>query len=125
MIPGVAMGQGSLHLGHSSMQPVKPYSHFEGICMSVLVRLAAVLVVVLACARIPASTQPAPQPAPAPAPAPVPSYSSNEVIDAGHRFFGTVSRGLAQIVERAGSQFGLPNGYIFGQESGGALIGGM
>jgi hypothetical protein len=28
-------------------------------------------------------------------------YSSNEVIDAGHRFFGTVSRGLAEIVERA------------------------
>ena len=29
-------------------------------------------------------------------------YSSNEVIDAGHRFFGTVSRGLAEIVEKAG-----------------------
>ena len=41
-------------------------------------------------------------------------FSSNEVIDAGHRFFGTVSRGLAQLVEKAGSQWGLPNGYVLG-----------
>src|SRR5215831_8376431 len=47
-------------------------------------------------------------------------YSSNEVIDAGHRFFGTISRGLAEIVEKAGSQWGLPNGYVLGQEAGGA-----
>ena len=62
--------------------------------------------------------QPAPQPAGS-------TYSSNEVVDAGHRFFGTVSRGLAQIVEKAGSQFGLPNGYVLGQEGGGAFIGGL
>jgi hypothetical protein len=42
-------------------------------------------------------------------------YSSNEVIDAGHRFFGTISRGLGEIVEKAGSQWGLPNGYVLGQ----------
>ena len=52
-------------------------------------------------------------------------YSSNELIDAGHRFFGTVSRGLAQIVEKAGSQWGLPNGYILGQEAGGAVAVGV
>jgi hypothetical protein len=52
-------------------------------------------------------------------------YSSNEVIDAGHRFFGTVSRGLAQIVEKAGSQWGLPNGYVLGQEAGGAVVAGL
>jgi len=52
-------------------------------------------------------------------------YSSIEVIDAGHRFFGSVSRGLAQIVERAGSQWGLPNGYILGQEAGGAVVAGL
>jgi hypothetical protein len=62
---------------------------------------------------------------PAPGQAAVPTYSSNEVLDAGHRFFGTISRGLAQIVERTGSQFGLPNGYILGQEGGGAFIGGL
>jgi hypothetical protein len=52
-------------------------------------------------------------------------YSSIEVIDAGHRFFGTISRGLAQIVEKAGSQWGLPNGYILGQEAGGAVVAGL
>lgn len=54
-----------------------------------------------------------------------PHYSSNEIIDAGHRFFGTIARGLAQIVEKAGSQFGLPNGYILGQEAGGAVVAGL
>jgi hypothetical protein len=52
-------------------------------------------------------------------------YSSNEIVDAGHRFFGTISRGLAQIVEKAGSQFGLPNGYVLGQEAGGAVVAGV
>jgi hypothetical protein len=54
-----------------------------------------------------------------------PHYSSLEVVDAGHRFFGTISRGLAQIVEKAGSQFGLPNGYVLGQEAGGAVVAGL
>jgi len=52
-------------------------------------------------------------------------YSSNEVIDAGHRFFGSVSRGLAEIVERAGSQWGLPNGYVLGEEASGAWVAGL
>jgi hypothetical protein len=52
-------------------------------------------------------------------------YSSNEVIDAGHRFFGTVSRGLAEIVEKAGSKWGLPNGYVLGEEAGGAWVAGL
>src|SRR5262245_19695215 len=29
-----------------------------------------------------------------------PQYSSNEIVDAGHRFFGTISRELGQIVEK-------------------------
>ena len=57
--------------------------------------------------------------------APQSQYSSNEVINAGHRFFGTISRGLAEIVERAGSQWGLPNGYILGEEAGGAWVAGL
>lgn len=52
-------------------------------------------------------------------------YSSNELVDAGHRFFGTVSRGLAGVIERAVSQWGLPNGYILGQEGAGAFFGGL
>lgn len=52
-------------------------------------------------------------------------YSSNEIIDSGHRFFGTVSRGLAQVVEKAFSQFGQPNGYILGEEASGAFVAGL
>lgn len=53
------------------------------------------------------------------------TYSSNELVDTGHRFFGTVSRGLASVIEKAVSQWGLPNGYILGQEGGGAIVGGL
>jgi hypothetical protein len=52
-------------------------------------------------------------------------FSPNEIIDAGHRFFGNVSRGLASIVEKAVSQWGLPNGYVLGEEGGGAFFGGL
>jgi hypothetical protein len=52
-------------------------------------------------------------------------YSSNEIINAGHRFFGGVSRDLAGVVEKAVSQWGLPNGYILGEEASGAFIGGL
>lgn len=53
------------------------------------------------------------------------TFSSNEILDAGHRFFGSISRGLAGVVERAVSQWGLPNGYVLGQDGGGAVIGGV
>jgi hypothetical protein len=49
----------------------------------------------------------------------------NEVVDAGNHFFGGVSRGLAMIVQKASSQWGLPNGYILGEEAGGAFVGGL
>ena len=52
-------------------------------------------------------------------------YGQNELVTAGHRFFGGVSRGLATIIERAVSQWGLPNGYILGQEGSGAFFGGL
>jgi hypothetical protein len=68
---------------------------------------------------------PPPPGSPAPQSAQTEQYSSNEVIAAGHRFFGTISRGLAEIVEKAGSQWGLPNGYILGQEAGGAWVAGL
>ena len=53
------------------------------------------------------------------------TYTKSELIDAGHRFFGSVAQGLASIVERAVSSYGLPNGYILGQEGGGAIFGGL
>src|SRR4051812_50230351 len=52
-------------------------------------------------------------------------YSSNEILDTGHKFFGGISRGLASVVEKAFSTWGQPNGYILGQEGGGAFIGGL
>ena len=91
--------------------------------MAVITRIAGAVFVLFALGMNLILAQPAPQPAPQSAPGP--NYSSNEIVDAGHRFFGTVSRGLAQIVEKTGSQFGLPNGYILGQEGGGAFIGGL
>ena len=52
-------------------------------------------------------------------------YNMQEIIDAGHGFFGTTSGGLAKIVEKAFQSYGLPNGYVLGQEASGALIGGL
>lgn len=51
-------------------------------------------------------------------------YSQGELVDAGHRFFGQLSGGLASVVERAVSQYGQPNGYILGEEGSGALLAG-
>jgi hypothetical protein len=51
--------------------------------------------------------------------------SSNELVNSGHRFFGTVSRDLALAIQKAVSRWGEPNGYILGQEGSGAFIGGL
>jgi len=52
-------------------------------------------------------------------------YSIQEVVDAGHGFFGETSGALAKVIEQAFEQHGLPNGYILGQEGSGALIAGL
>ncbi|MEM8750577.1 MAG: DUF1134 domain-containing protein [Pseudomonadota bacterium] len=53
------------------------------------------------------------------------SYSSNELVNAGHSFFGSTSAGLATIIEKAVASYGLPNGYVLGEEGSGALVGGL
>jgi hypothetical protein len=53
------------------------------------------------------------------------TFSPGEVIRAGHRFFGGVSQGLAELVEKAAARWGQPNGYILGQEGSGAFIVGL
>lgn len=53
------------------------------------------------------------------------TFSVEEIISTGHGFFGTVSQGLAQSVEYLFQQAGRPNGYVLGQEGGGALIAGL
>jgi hypothetical protein len=53
------------------------------------------------------------------------NYGPDELVGAGHKFFGNVSRGLASIIERAVSQWGLPNGYVLGEEGSGAFVAGL
>src|SRR5262249_41757111 len=69
--------------------------------------------------------QAGPMTPPPPLPPDSNQFSANEVLDAGHHFFGSVSQGLATLVEKAGNQWGQPNGYILGEEAGGAFIGGL
>jgi hypothetical protein len=70
---------------------------------------------------------PYPQPGPYAQPAPYPqqNFTPGELVNTGHRFFGTVSRGLATVIETAVSQWGQPNGYVLGEEAGGAFFGGL
>ena len=77
------------------------------------------------------STPPA-QPYPGPAPRSGPysdpakrGYTSDEIADAGRNFFGTVSNGLARAIEYAFQKQGRPNGYILGEEAGGAFVAGL
>jgi hypothetical protein len=52
-------------------------------------------------------------------------YSQNEILEAGHHFFGSVSKGLAEVVEYAFRKSGRPNGYILGEDAGGAFVAGL
>jgi hypothetical protein len=52
-------------------------------------------------------------------------YTAQEIVDSGHRFFGATSGGLATVVEKVFASYGLPNGYLLGEEGSGALIGGL
>lgn len=53
------------------------------------------------------------------------TYSQNEVVDTGHRFFGSVSQGLARAIENLFKNQGRPNGYILGEDAGGAFVAGL
>jgi hypothetical protein len=115
-------------------------------------RLAAVTLAVVMCWTVPVfAQQPPPPPTqqypqqqypqqpqviqqqpmqqePAPGPRAQPdanTYGPDELVGAGHRFFGNVSRGLASVIERAVSQWGLPNGYVLGEEGSGAFVAGL
>ncbi|MBZ0215046.1 MAG: DUF1134 domain-containing protein [Fimbriimonadaceae bacterium] len=52
------------------------------------------------------------------------NFSPSEILDAGHNFFGAVSTDLAKAIEHMFSKYGRPNGYILGEEGGGAIIAG-
>ena len=114
--------------------------------MTFVSRLAAATLTALVCWTVSASAQQAPPPpnvqqpplppnaqqAPPPQNLPPPQrqpgpdyYGPDELATAGHRFFGNVSRGLTSIIERAVSQWGLPNGYVLGEEGSGAFVAGL
>ncbi len=52
-------------------------------------------------------------------------FTMQEMIDQGHSFFGATTDGLARVVEQAFARYGLPNGYILGEEASGAFVGGL
>ncbi|MGB3416538.1 MAG: EipA family protein [Mesorhizobium sp.] len=52
-------------------------------------------------------------------------YTAQEIVDSGHKFFGATSGGLASVVEKIFASYGLPNGYLLGEEGSGAIIGGL
>ncbi|MDQ6436815.1 EipA family protein [Mesorhizobium sp. LHD-90] len=52
-------------------------------------------------------------------------YTAREIVDSGHRFFGATSGGLATAIEQIFSSYGLPNGYVLGEEGSGAFVGGL
>ncbi len=90
-------------------------------------RLAALTILLFAAGVDTSRAQGTPPPATVPAAPSARSdtYSSGEIVAAGHKFFGAISRDLAQLVEHAVSNWGLPNGYVLGQEGGGAFVVGL
>lgn len=52
-------------------------------------------------------------------------FTAQEILDSGHQFFGATSGGLASVVEQVFASYGMPNGYILGEEGSGALFGGL
>ena len=65
------------------------------------------------------------QPAPNSDPRTSEGFEQNEISSAGHRFFGGISGGIANGIEWAFKSQGRPNGYILGEDAGGAFILGL
>jgi hypothetical protein len=98
-------------------KPLNPSIHAMELPMGAVLR-AVTLLLVLVSLGSPLAAQEAPPPRGQ-------EYPPGELVSTGHRFFGTVSRGLASVIEKAVSNWGLPNGYILGQEAGGAFVAGL
>ena len=60
-----------------------------------------------------------------PAPQNADTYSSDEIIAAGHDFFGKTTNGLAKVIQHSFGYQGAPSGYIIGEEASGAFLGGL
>lgn len=53
------------------------------------------------------------------------TYSPDEIVTAGHQFFGKASRDLARAVETVFEKQGEPTAYIVGEEAAGSFVGGL
>ena len=72
------------------------------------------------------SRGPASQPPPLPSTRADPDgFSIDEIREASRGFFGTISSGLAGVMEHAFSSLGRPTAYVLGNEGGGAFIAGV
>ncbi len=53
------------------------------------------------------------------------TYSTEEILNTGHQFFGNASRGLSKAIEFTFQKQGEPSAYIVGEEGAGAFVGGL
>src|SRR5258708_30029685 len=111
MLIGLALGNGPMAPGAAVAQPAPPYPP-----------PGAYPPPPGAYPPPPVPYQPPPPQYPPP---PQQNFTPGELVGAGHRFFGTVSRGLATVIETAVQQWGAPNGDVLGEEARGALFGGL
>ncbi len=66
------------------------------------------------------------QPSAAPAPSKrAQKFSAEEIIEKGHKFFGTTTKGLAKAIEELFKAHGRPTGYVLGEEASGAFVAGL
>ncbi len=49
------------------------------------------------------------------------TFSPEEIVDAAQGFFGSTTKGLAQVIEKVFADHGRPNAYIAGEEISGAI----
>jgi hypothetical protein len=52
-------------------------------------------------------------------------YTQGEITEKGRGFFGAISQGLASAIEYTYQKAGRPNGYILGEDGGGAFFAGL
>lgn len=53
------------------------------------------------------------------------TYSKDELVHAGHSFFGKASGTFAHVIESIFSKLGRPTAYIIGEEASGAFVAGL
>ena len=53
------------------------------------------------------------------------TFTPDEIVTAGHQFFGNASRDLARAVESVFDKQGQPTAYIVGEEMAGSFVGGL